>query len=243
HQAKPGAIHHAAPGDGNPFGADDGEHQQAGQRKADAHQRTHGEAAVEHDACHGKTEAPHRCDGGDDEHRGGVGDFGLSAHCCHRLKTIQPRMNTDQIRSEILRAKNPCNPCTSVAAFRREVLESHGSSGSSYSVAALLSISPFTRSTNASALTEPSALSWPRTRTLTSPASISRSPSTSWNGTFCMACSRILAFIFSLRTSTCTRTPAAFSLSPTSLAYAWCFSPIGMTTTCTGDSHTGKAPA
>src|ERR1019366_958474 len=109
--------------------------------------------------------------------------------------------------------------------------------------AALLSISPFTRSTNASTLADPSALSCPRTRTLTSPASISLSPTTSWNGTFCMACSRILAFIFSLRTSTCTRTPAALSFSPTSLAYAWCFSPMGTTTTCTGDSHTGNVPA
>ena len=47
---------------------------------------------------------------------------------------------------------------------------------------------------------------------------VSLSPTTSWNGTFCMACSRILAFIFSLRRSTCTRTPAAFSFSPTSFA-------------------------
>src|SRR5579863_3535924 len=56
-----------------------------------------------------------------------------------------------------------------------------------------------------------SVFSLPRVRTFTLPASASLSPTTNRNGTFCMACSRILAFIFSLRASTSTRTPMAFS--------------------------------
>src|SRR5271157_5667105 len=59
------------------LGANDGEYQQAGQREPDAHQRAHGEAAVEHDARHGKAETPHRRHRGDDEHGGGVGDGGV----------------------------------------------------------------------------------------------------------------------------------------------------------------------
>ena len=88
-----------------------------------------------------------------------------------------------------------------------------------------------------------SVFSFPRVRTLTLLASASLSPTTSRNGTFCMACSRIFAFIFSLRESTSTRTPAARSCEPTFSAYSTWRSAIGIIATCTGDSHTGNAPA
>ena len=86
------------------------------------------------------------------------------------------------------------------------------------SFALRLSISRFTRAAKSALGTEPSALSWPRTRTLTCPLSCSLSPTTRMKGTFCMACSRILAFIFSLRASTSTRAPIAFSSALTLLA-------------------------
>src|SRR5271155_126963 len=88
-----------------------------------------------------------------------------------------------------------------------------------------------------------SVFSFPRVRTLTLLASPSLSPTTSRNGTFCMACSRILAFIFSLRESTSTRTLAARSCAATFSAYSVCRSAIGIIATCTGESHTGNAPA
>jgi hypothetical protein len=65
-----------------------------------------------------------------------------------------------------------------------------------------------------------SVFSLPRVRTFTLFASDSLSPTTSRNGTFCMACSRIFAFIFSLRESTSTRTPAARSCDATFSAYS-----------------------
>ena len=88
-----------------------------------------------------------------------------------------------------------------------------------------------------------SVFSFPRVRTFTFPASASLSPTTSKKGTFCMACSRIFAFIFSLRASTSTRTPIAFNCAATLFAYSACRSLIGIITACTGDSHTGNAPA
>src|SRR5947209_9328461 len=104
-------------------------------------------------------------------------------------------------------------------------------------------ISFFTRSANSSTATVPSGCCWPRTRTFTVPASASFSPTTSRNGTFCRVCSRTLAFIFSLRSSDCARMPASLSCCQTLVPYSVCFSLMGITATCTGESHTGKAPA
>ena len=54
-----------------------------------------------------------------------------------------------------------------------------------------------------------------------------------------MACSRILAFIFSLRASTCTRTPAALSLSRNFIRVLdVALSLMGTIATCTGESQT-----
>ena len=108
---------------------------------------------------------------------------------------------------------------------------------------ALFSLISFAIFSTNSAAGMSSVFSFPRVRTFTFPASASLSPTTSRNGTFCYACSRIFAFIFSFRASTCTRTPAAFSWSATLFAYSPCRSAIGIITTCTGDSHTGNAPA
>src|ERR1700730_9960116 len=79
-----------------------------------------------------------------------------------------------------------------------------------YSPGLFCSISCLIFSTNSTANIS-SVFSLPRVRTFTFPASASLSPTTSRNGTFCIACSRIFAFIFSLRESTCTRTPIALS--------------------------------
>src|ERR1039457_3324627 len=239
HESEPDAIQHAAPGNGDSLGANNDEHHQTGERKAQPHQRAHRETAVEHDACRRKAETPYRRHQRDDEHCRGVGDsrrIGPRIHLAGTRKRLPLRAVAGRSQEVIavLRLHSAGPRCAQDDSKRCE---------ESYRVGLLLSISPFTRSTNASVLTEPSARSCPRTRTFTSPASISLSPTTSWNGTFCIACSRIFAVIFSLRTSTCTRTPAAFNLSPTSFAYAWCFSPIGTTTTCVGESHTGNAPA
>src|SRR5439155_18538278 len=69
----------------------------------------------------------------------------------------------------------------------------------------LSEISFIIRSQNSSALIS-SVFSLSRVRTFTFPASASLSPTTSMKGTFCIACSRIFAFIFSLRASTSTLT-------------------------------------
>src|ERR1039458_972144 len=101
-------------------------------------------------------------------------------------------------------------------------------------------VAPF--STN-SPVVMSSVFSFPRVRTLTLFASDSLSPTTSRNGTFCIACSRIFAFIFSLRESTSTPTPVARSCCATFSAYSTWRSAIGIIATCTGESHTGNAPA
>ena len=63
------------------------------------------------------------------------------------------------------------------------------------------------------------------------------------NGTFCMAKSRILAFIFSLRASSSTRTPAASSSRFDLLRVgSACRSLMGTRPTCTGASQSGKRP-
>ena len=54
-----------------------------------------------------------------------------------------------------------------------------------------------------------------RLRTDTVPSAISRSPTTSMNGTFCNWASRILYPIFSCRSSSSARSPAAASRSRT----------------------------
>jgi len=54
-----------------------------------------------------------------------------------------------------------------------------------------------------------------------------------------MACSRIFAFIFSLRESTVTRTPAAFSWVATFCAYSTWRSAIGIIATCTAKARRG----
>ena len=61
----------------------------------------------------------------------------------------------------------------------------------------------------------------PRVRTLTAYAPASLSPKTRMYGVFWLAKSRILAFIFSLRSSTSTRKPTAFSSASTFFAYSW----------------------
>ena len=66
---------------------------------------------------------------------------------------------------------------------------------------------------------------------------------TSMTGTFCSWASRTLACIRSERSSTSARRPAAASASRTVAAYSRWRSAIGMTITCTGASHSGKAPA
>src|ERR1700724_1347291 len=111
-----------------------------------------------------------------------------------------------------------------------------------YNVALFSAISFLIFSTN-SAVPMSSVFSFPRVRTFTLFASASLSPTTNRNGTFCIACSRIFAFIFSLRESTSTRTPATRSCAATLSAYSVCRSAIGIMATCTGESHTGKAPA
>src|ERR1700730_16902759 len=110
-----------------------------------------------------------------------------------------------------------------------------------YNVALFSAISFLIFSTN-SAVSMSSVFSFPRVRTFTLLDSDSLSPTTSRNGIFCMACSRIFAFIFSLRESTVTRTPAARSCDATFSAYSECLSAIGIIATCTGESHTGNAP-
>ncbi len=68
----------------NTFGANDGEHHHAGERKAQPHQRAHGETAVEHNARRRKAEAPYRRHQRDDEHGAGVRDGGgLRGRCGH----------------------------------------------------------------------------------------------------------------------------------------------------------------
>src|SRR5579871_4754124 len=114
--------------------------------------------------------------------------------------------------------------------------------GNTYTPGLFSAISFLIFSTN-SAAGMSSVFSFPRVRTFTFPASASLSPTTRRNGTFCMACSRILAFIFSLRASTSTRTPISLSCEATLFAYSAWRSLIGIIATCTGDSHTGKAPA
>ena len=82
-----------------------------------------------------------------------------------------------------------------------------------------------------------------RLRTETVPFSISRPPMTSMYGIFCICASRILAPIFSGRPSTCTRKSFARSFAATSSAAAVCLSVTGISTACTGASHSGNAPA
>src|ERR1039458_576212 len=67
-----------------------------------------------------------------------------------------------------------------------------------YRVVLFSAISFLIFSTNSAAGVS-SVFSFPRVRTFTFPDSASLSPTTSRNGTFCSACSRIFAFIFSLR--------------------------------------------
>ena len=62
-------------------------------------------------------------------------------------------------------------------------------------------------------------------------------------GVFSSSASRILRPTDSLRSSSCTRTPAARSVATTPSAASLKRSAIGSTTACTGASHTGSSPA
>ena len=61
-------------------------------------------------------------------------------------------------------------------------------------------------------------------------------------GAFWSCASRIFACIRSARTSTSTRRSACRSESATVFAYSMWRSAIGITTACTGASHSGNAP-
>src|SRR5882757_2904466 len=88
-------------------------------------------------------------------------------------------------------------------------------------------------------------LTWVRSpnRKLTAPASTSRSPASSMNGTFWLVWLTIFFAIRSSLVSTSTRIPRAFSCAATPSRYSTCPSATGMPTTWTGASQAGKAPA
>src|SRR6266508_3714161 len=85
---------------------------------------------------------------------------------------------------------------------------------------------------------------WPlRRRGLTVRWSTSRWPSTSMSGVFSSWARRILAASAVSSWSTSTRKPLSRSATATSSAYPLCSSRTGLALTCTGESHSGNAPA
>ena len=88
-------------------------------------------------------------------------------------------------------------------------------------------------------------LSWDpsRNRKLTAPASASRPPASSRNGTFAKVWVRIFFCMRSSPASTSTRMPCARSAAATPSTNGTCSPVTGIATACTGASQAGKAPA